>query len=148
MGDDIMTGSSTLDPDNFPEPPDRSLGRGKNVDALGPSDISDTGSDVVGGPGFSSNLDDDQVIDLDRGTNEDLPGRHEAGPDIGDANYDADSDYGGTGERAAAGRDTSAKDGNDIDTDQVVSIPDVPLSEDDTEFLSSKPPGAGSHRPR
>jgi hypothetical protein len=139
-----MTGSSTLDPDNFPERPDRTLGRGKNVDALGPSDISDTGSDVVGGPGFSSNLDDDQVIDLDRGTTEDIPGRRQAGPDIGDANYDADSDYGGTGERAAAGRDEVSKDGSDIDTDRIVSIPDVPLSEDDTEFLSTRPPGPGS----
>jgi hypothetical protein len=42
-----MTGSSTLDPDNFPESPDRSLGKGHGTDALGPSDISDTGSDVV-----------------------------------------------------------------------------------------------------
>jgi hypothetical protein len=141
-----MTGSSTLDPDNFPERPDRSLGRGKGVDSLGPSDISDTGSDVMGGPGFATNLDDDQVIDLDRGTTEDAPGRLDAGGDIGDANYESDSDYGGTGERAAAGRDVSAKDGSDIDTDQVVRIPDVPLSEDDTEFLSSKPPGAGTPR--
>lgn len=143
-----MTGSSTLDPDNFPERPDRTLGRGKNVDALGPSDISDTGSDVVGGPGFSSNLDDDQLVDLDRGTNEDSLGRHDAGPDVGDANYEGDSDYGGTGERATAGRDEAGKESADIDTDQVVSIPDVPLDEADTEFLSSKPPGAGSHRPK
>lgn len=143
-----MTGSSTLDPDNFPERPDRTLRRGKNVDALGPSDTSDSGSDVVGGPGFASNLDDDQVLDLDRGTNEDSPGRREAGPDLGDASYEGDSDYGGTGERATAGRDEGGKEGKDIDTDQVVSIPDVPLDESDTEFLSSKPPGAGSHRPK
>ena len=52
-----MTGTSTLDPDNFPEAPDRSLGKGHGVDSLGPSDISDTGSDVVGGPGFAANLD-------------------------------------------------------------------------------------------
>ena len=44
-----MTGTSTLDPDNFPEAPDRSLGKGHGVDSLGPSDISDSGSDVVGG---------------------------------------------------------------------------------------------------
>jgi hypothetical protein len=139
-----MTGSSTLDPDNFPERPDRSLGRGHGVDALGPSDISDTGSDVVGGPGFAGNLDDDQVIHLDEGTTDDMEASHAggtAGPDIGDANFSADSDYGGTGERATAGRDTIVKDGADISTDHVEVIPDTPLSDEDTDFLSSKPPG-------
>lgn len=139
-----MTGTSTLDPDNFPERPDRSLGKGHGVDSLGPSDISDTGSDVMGGHGFADNLDDDQRIELDTGTTSDLETSHAgetAGPDIGDANVDSDSDYGGTGERASAGRDTIAKDGADIDTDHVEVIPDIPLSEDDIDFLSSKPPG-------
>ena len=138
-----MTGTSTLDPDNFPERPDRSLGKGHGTDALGPSDISDTGSDVVGGPGFSANLDDDQVLHLDEGTTSDLEASHAgdtAGPDVGDADFSGDSDMGGTGERAAAGRDTVAKDGADIDTDRIESIPDLPLTEDDTEFLSSRPP--------
>ena len=138
-----MTGISTLDPDNFPERPDRSLGKGHGTDALGPSDLSDTGSDVVGGPGFSANLDDDQVLHLDEGTTSDLEASHAgdtAGPDVGDADFSGDSDMGGTGERAAAGRDTVAKDGADIDTDRIESIPDLPLTEDDTEFLSSRPP--------
>lgn len=138
-----MTGSSTLDPDNFPERPDRSLGKGHGTDALGPSDLSDTGSDVMGGPGFAANLDDDQLVHLDEGTNEDQEASFAgdtAGPDVGDANFSGDSDVGGTGERASAGRDTVVKDGADIDTDQIVSIPDLPLTEDDTDFLSSKPP--------
>ena len=138
-----MTGASTLDPDNFPEAPDRSLGKGHGTDALGPSDISDTGSDVVGGPGFAGNLDDDQLIHLDEGTTSDLEQSHAgdtAGPDVGDADFSGDSDMGGTGERAAAGRDTVAKDGADIDTDRIESIPDLPLTEDDTDFLSSQPP--------
>jgi hypothetical protein len=138
-----MTGSSTLDPDNFPERPDRSLGKGHGTDALGPSDISDTGSDVVGGPGFSANLDDDQLIHLDEGTTSDLEQSHAgdtAGPDVGDADFSGDSDMGGTGERAAAGRDTVAKDGADIDTDRVESMPDLPLTEEDTDFLASRPP--------
>jgi hypothetical protein len=138
-----MTGTSTLDPDNFPESPDRSLGRGHGIDSLGPSDTSDTGSDVVGGPGFSTNLDDDQVIHLDEGTTSDLEASHAgdtAGPDVGDANFSSDSDVGGTGERAAAGRDTVAKDGADIDTDRIESIPDLPLNEEDTDFLASRPP--------
>jgi hypothetical protein len=138
-----MTGISTLDPDNFPESPDRSLGKGHGTDALGPSDISDTGSDVVGGPGFSTNLDDDQVLHLDEGTTSDLEASHAgdtAGPDVGDADFSGDSDMGGTGERAAAGRDTVAKDGADIDTDRIESIPDQPLTEEDTDFLASRPP--------
>jgi hypothetical protein len=138
-----MTGTSTLDPDNFPERPDRTLGKGHGIDALGPSDISDTGSDVVGGPGFSDALDPEQTLDFDRGTTSDLEASHAdgtAGPDVGDANFSGDSDMGGTGERAAAGRDTVSKDGADIDTDQIVSIPDTPLTEEDTDFLTSQPP--------
>jgi len=39
--------SSSLDPDNFLES-DRQLGKGHGLDALGPSDMSDTGSDALG----------------------------------------------------------------------------------------------------
>ncbi|MDB5747779.1 MAG: hypothetical protein JWP72_2627 [Massilia sp.] len=143
-----MTGASTLDPDNFPERPDRSLGKGHGTDALGPSDLSDTGSDVMGGPGFASNLDDDQLVHLDRGTNEEEESYagDTAGPDVGDADFSSDSDVGGTGERAAAGRDTVAKDGADIDTDRIESIPDLPLTEEDTDFLASQPPGSEPSR--
>lgn len=144
-----MTGTSTLDPDNFPERPDRSLGKGHGIDALGPSDISDTGSDVVGGPGFSAALDDDQVLDFDGGTTSDLEASHAgdtAGPDVGDADFSGDSDMGGTGERAAAGRDSVARDGADISTDHIESIPDLPLTEDDTGFLASQPPREGDGR--
>ncbi|WP_306393311.1 hypothetical protein [Telluria beijingensis] len=143
-----MTGTSTLDPDNFPDRPDRSLGKGHGIDALGPSDISDTGSDVVGGPGFA-NLDPDQVLDFDEGTTSDLEPGHAgdtAGPDVGDADFSGDSDMGGTGERAAAGRDAVARDGADIDTDRIESIPDLPLTEEDTDFLTSRPPTEGEGR--
>ena len=144
-----MTGTSTLDPDNFPEAPDRSLGKGHGVDALGPSDLSDTGSDVVGGPGFASNIDPEQTLDFDGGTTSDLEAGHAgetAGPDVGDADFSGDSDRSGTGERAAAGRDAVVRDGADIDTDHIESIPDLPLTEDDTDFLASRPPGQGESR--
>jgi len=144
-----MTGTSTLDPDNFPEAPDRSLGKGHGVDALGPSDLSDTGSDVVGGPGFATNIDPEQTLDFDGGTTSDLEAGHAgetAGPDVGDADFSGDSDRSGTGERAAAGRDAVVRDGADIDTDHVESIPDLPLTEDDTDFLASRPPGQGESR--
>lgn len=138
-----MTGTSTLDPDNFPGAPDRSLGKGHGVDSLGPSDISDSGSDVVGGPGFAANLDDDQTLHLDTGTTSDNEASYahdSAGADIGDPDFDSDSDMGGTGERAAAGRDTVARDGADIDTDHIESIPDLPLTDEDVDFLGSEPP--------
>lgn len=144
-----MTGTSTLDPDNFPERADRSLGKGHGVDALGPSDTSDSGSDVVGGAGFADHIDKDQKLDFDEGNTSDMEASHAgetAGPDIGDANFSSDSDSGGTGERASAGRDTVSRDGADIDTDHIEVMPDLPLSEEDTDFLSSQPPGQAPRR--
>jgi hypothetical protein len=138
-----MSGTSTLDPDNFPETPDRSLGSGHGTDALGPSDTSDSGSDVMGGPGFALGIDDDQMPDLDRGTSEDSEtgsGDDSAGPDMGDPGLGSDSDSGGTGERAAVGRDTKVRDGADIDTDSIQSFEDVPLTDEDIDFLESRPP--------
>ena len=138
-----MSGSSTLDPDNFPLEADRSLGTGHGTDALGPSDTSDSGSDVVGGPGFALGIDDEQRPGLERGTSEDREtgsGRDSAGPDMGDSDLDSDSDSGGTGERASAGRDTSVRDGADIDTDSIQSFGDVALTDDDIDFLASSPP--------
>lgn len=114
--------TSTLDPDNLPIGPDRVLGRGHGTGALGPSDSSDSGSDLCGADGLARQADPGLLT----GTNED-PERgtagHTAGPDVGDADLDSDSDAAGTGERAAAGRDTVAPDGADIDVDHVESIP-------------------------
>ncbi len=143
-----MSGTSTLDPDNFPEAPDRSLGKGHGTDALGPSDNSDSGSDVMGGPGFAVGVDEDLIPDLDRGTNEDYSmghGSDTAGADMGDANLDSDSDASGTGERAAAGREGSARDGADIDVDSIQSFEDVPLTDDDLDFMESRPPQGKPH---
>lgn len=135
-----MTGNSTLDPDNFPDPPDRSLGIGHGTGALGPSDSSDSGSDLVGASGLAG----EEGLDLDTGTTSDLEASTAggtAGPDVGDANLDSDSDSGGTGERAAAGRDTVVRDGADIDVDHIEAIPNLPLDDDDIDFLHSSPPG-------
>ena len=127
-----MTGSSTLDPDNFPSPPDRSLGRGHGTRALGPSDSSDSGSDVQGGSGLSQQLD----TGLRQGTNEDTEmgtAGGTAGPDLGDSDLDSDSDSNGTGERAAAGRDTMSPDGADIDVDHIETLPAGVLDELDEQ---------------
>lgn len=135
-----MSGSSTLDPDNFPDPPDRKLGTGHGTGALGPSDTSDSGSDLIGAQGFSQQ----DILDLGSGTTSDLDagGGGSAGRDIGDANLDSDTDSGGTGERAAAGRDTLVRDGADIDVDHIEAIPSLPLDDEDIAFLNSRPPGA------
>jgi len=112
--------SSTLTPDNLPAGRDRRLGRGHGTEALGPSDSSDTGSDVAGAHGLAHDVD---RFGLDRGTNEDPDESRAAdtgGPDVGDGNLDSDSDAPGTGERGAAGRDTPVVEGRDIDVDHVI----------------------------
>jgi hypothetical protein len=114
--EDIMA-TSTLDPDNIPEP-DRRLAKGHGTGALGPSDTSDSGSDVQGGLRWAEEGD----LGLDKGTSEDPDsGRRDrsAGPDIGDAGVDSDTDAFGTGERATAGRDSDIEAGSDIDVDRI-----------------------------
>ena len=113
--------TSSLNPENMLTERDRWLTKGHGTSALGPSDTSDSGSDVQGGFG----LDEEVDLPLDYGTTSD-PDRHipvhTAGPDVGDANLDSDSDAAGTGERASAGRDVSFAPGRDIDVDHIESI--------------------------
>ncbi|RZI44317.1 hypothetical protein EGT07_02525 [Herbaspirillum sp. HC18] len=139
--------SSTLDPDNIPES-DRKLGRGHGTRALGPSDTSDSGSDVQGGLRWTNEAD----LKLDRGTNEDTDSaRHDssAGPDIGDAGLDSDTDAQGTGERATAGRDADMEMGGDIDVDRVdhVNPEDNPDLEQD-DGAAPLPPARNRDRPQ
>jgi len=98
-----MSGTSTLDPDNMPVEPDRELRKGHGTGALGPSDSSDSGSD--------------------------LQGARPPGPR--DTELDSDTDAEGTGERASVGGDTPAPDGGDIDVDHVESLPDSKRPEHD-----------------
>src|SRR5438874_1251102 len=80
--------------------------KGHGTGALGPTDSSDSGSDVQGGPG----LNHDDGMNLDRGTTSDAdvdPKGATAGADLGDADLDSDTDRNGTGERGAAGRDAT-----------------------------------------
>lgn len=108
-----MAQSPLLGGDRAPQTPS-----GRGTEFLGPSDTSDSGSDVVGAVGA---VDTDEV-GLDSGTNDDIRRTPGAGADLGDANLDADSDAGGTGERAEAGRDTLMRDAPDIMTDRVVDL--------------------------
>lgn len=96
---------------------DRTLGRGHGTGALGPSDTSDTGSDIQGGPG----LVEGDVIGLNEAgtTSDEERGGRTAGPDIGDADLDSDTDSRGTGERRAAGRDPDEPADLDRGTDRI-----------------------------
>jgi hypothetical protein len=89
---------------------------GTGTDLLGPSDSSDSGSDLTGAVGA---VETDE-IGLDSGTNDDIRRASGAGADIGDANLDADSDRSGTGERAEAGRDTLQREAPDIAPDRII----------------------------
>jgi len=85
--------SSPLDPANNSFKSDRSLGRGHGIGSLGPSDSSDTGSDVQG-----------------------------ASRGIGDLELDADSDRFGTGERRGADPSEEVPDAADIAPDHTEKI--------------------------
>eukprot|EP01133_Synstelium_polycarpum_P021277 gene21277-25556_t len=87
--------SSSLDPDNLPVTPDRVLGSGHGKGALGPSDSSDSGSDMQGVPGQDAEA------------------------------LDSDSDAAGMGERAGVEPQNAVPDGGDIDVDHVESIAPV-----------------------
>lgn len=129
--------TSSLDLENLPRR-DRQVHKGHGTDALGPSDSSDSGSDIRGGIGLNGQVD----IGLDRGTTSDPDEGapcDAAGPDIGDAELDSDSDASGTGERKTAGRDSSIRDGQDIGTDRIKRLdelyadPDAGTDTDNTD---------------
>lgn len=126
--------SSTSDPDATTPTRDRETGKGHGTRALGPSDTSDSGSDVVGGPGLGAAADD---IDLDRGTNLDSniggAAATDAGADLGDTDLDSDTDSGGTGERMTAGRDQPVRADADRDTDRVVGREEAGVDLDDDD---------------
>jgi hypothetical protein len=121
------------------------LGKGHGTGALGPSDSSDTGSDIVGNRG----LNHDDGLPFDRGTTSDPdrdPRGATAGPDVGDADLDSDSDRYGTGERAQAGRDSvravdqqisdqdaSALESDDQPEQELASVEDLVIDEDDLD---------------
>jgi hypothetical protein len=89
--------------------------KGHDTASLGPSGSSDSGSDLIG-PGLAG----DAGLDLATGTSSDIEESAGAGHDVGDANLDSDTDEGGTGEHATAGRDDDAGEARDIAPDRIV----------------------------
>jgi hypothetical protein len=111
-----------------PRPP------GHSTAELGPSDSSDSGSDIVGAQGLADDAGLEEEIG-NIGSTSDLDKAHGAGLDVGDADLDSDTDAEGTGERMAAGRDSSVREANDIQTDRVTSDPGGLTLGDDPEGI-------------
>jgi hypothetical protein len=117
---------------------DRDLLHGHGPAALGPSDSSDTGSDIVGGPGLGR--DAEPALPLSPGTNldehvGDAAAAATAGADIGDADLSGDSDASGTGEHVSAGRDIAEPLDRDRGIDRIVVAHDPSLGLTDGEQL-------------
>jgi hypothetical protein len=128
-------------------PRDRVLGTGHTTGELGPSDTSDTGSDVTGGPG----LIEGDVIGLDQGTNEDAErsSKATAGSALGDRDLDSDTDSTGTGERKTAGREPGMPANSDRLPDHIEHEPDLGIAEADAPETggNSANGSRGSRRP-
>lgn len=105
---------------------------GNRVGLLGPSDTSDSGSDIMGGPGLA----DTQAQGLDEGTTSDIDRSLGAGADYGDPELDAQSDSTGTGERALADRDGGFEEAGDISPDRVERLD--PLDATQLEAMSEE----------
>lgn len=130
--------SSTLDPDNDPNK-DRQLGKGHGTRDLGPSSTSDTGSDVRESMRWTNEAD----LGLNKGTTDDpdsASADRSAGPDLGDAWLDSDTDAQGTGEHTSAGRDPAVHSSADTRADRVDYIdpaeepgPDADASAEDAD---------------
>ncbi len=115
-----MARHTIRDPDKLPaRVADRGGFKGHDLRSLGPSDSSDSGSDLIG-PGII----DDDLLNLDRGTNEDSEGGHLAGSDagasVGDLGADSNSDRYGTGEHVTAGKEPDVRIAADIAPDRIV----------------------------
>ncbi|WP_233835718.1 chemotaxis protein [Paraburkholderia sp. ZP32-5] len=104
--------SSTLNPDEEPQHIVKQTAG--TTGALGPSDSSDSGSDVAGAKRHEFDVDSE----LDNHALE-----------TGDSELGSDTDRAGTGERASADGDSTLEPDRDIDTDHVVD-PRVPPGED------------------
>jgi hypothetical protein len=111
--------SSTLNPDE--EPQQQVKQTGSTIGTLGPSDSSDSGSDVAGAKRHEFDVDSE----LDNHALE-----------TGDTVLGSDTDRSGTGERAAADGDSTLVDDADIEPDRI----DGPSAADD-EGLDEDPAG-------
>jgi hypothetical protein len=112
--------SSTLNPDE--EPRHEVKETSGTTGALGPSDSSDSGSDVAGAKRHAFDVDSE----LDNHALE-----------TGDSELGSDTDRFGTGERAAADGDSTLIEDADIAPDRIID----PLAPEDDDGLDDDPSG-------
>jgi hypothetical protein len=105
--------ASSLDPSNFPESRMR-VQDGHGSRSLGPSDSSDSGSDLAG-PGLTE---EDDVLSFDGPPEEDAEAEREEADAV---DLDDSSDRYGTGVRSTAGRSPRVRDNADRDADRVMN---------------------------
>lgn len=105
-----MGHSSLLGTDRAAEEP-----AGRDTALLGPSDSSDTGSDMAG---IGESDDGDPTLPVDVAMRDDMPHAAMAPENLAGSASDA----GGTGERRSAGLDAGEREGADIGVDRVFSI--------------------------
>ena len=108
---------STLNPDDEQRPEVRQTGHDNA--SLGPSDSSDSGSDVAGAKRHAFDVDDE----LDNHALE-----------TGEAELASDTDRFGTGERASADGDSTLEDNEDIEVDRVISA----AGEEDADSMADE----------
>jgi hypothetical protein len=95
---------------------------GRDTDALGPSDSSDSGSDIQGEPSLDTRSDREEILSAPH------------------SRHPGDTDAAGTGERGSALPDERVRDGDDISPDRIGrfngedSADDLLVDEDDTEL--------------
>lgn len=98
---------------------------GRDAASLGPSDSSDSGSDMMG-------IDDSEGGDPNAPTDVAARDDHNTEPRTPEA-LDSPSDAAGTGESRSAGADGGKRDGWDIGVDRVIAAPDGPEVDDEDE---------------
>ena len=107
-------------------PPVRGSDEGRDVRSIGPSDSSDSGSDLIG-PGI---MGDETSLGLDALPDEDVERGKGPGGNGGDSfsePSDDTSDRSGTGEGLAADGDTAAQAAADIAPDRVIGAEEAGL---------------------
>jgi hypothetical protein len=105
---------------------------GHDTQSLGPSDTSDSGSDVAGLETLDEN---DPAMPIDAGLNPDIERPEESAESIGAG---IDSDAAGTGERRSAGADPGLRDGSDIAPDRIVDDPNGSDFADEADDLRAR----------
>jgi len=113
--------SSTLNPDEEPQQVVKQTSG--TTGALGPSDSSDSGSDVAGAKRHEFDVD----TELDNHALE-----------LGESEMGSDTDRAGTGERAAADGDSTLDPDSDIDPDRILT---PPTADEDDDGLDDDPSG-------